>query len=132
MPGGYNTSFPPLLYATSHFAERINGCSAGEPRVSFRNGTKGNMTVCHTWEGCEANVTSCLSDAGGTTGLFARVLINDFDFVFVVSTFCETEYLVPHSNFGKTSAARTFVLAVLNNHTQTSALHFEELTLLKN
>jgi hypothetical protein len=63
-PGGYNTSFPPLSYATSHFAERINGCAHRDPRVSFRNGTKGNMTICHTWEGCDANVTSCLSDAG--------------------------------------------------------------------
>jgi len=53
-------------YATSLFAE-INGCNMTQrPVVSFKNGTKRNTTVCHTWSGCDANVTTCLSDAGHT------------------------------------------------------------------
>ena len=59
-------SFPPLHYATNRLA-KINGCNmSAPPTISFRNGTKGNSTVCKTWNGCEANVTACLSDGGHT------------------------------------------------------------------
>jgi poly(3-hydroxybutyrate) depolymerase len=65
-PRSYNTTFPPLSYVSSHFA-KINGCNLSvAPRLSFRNGTLGNATACHTWAGCKANVTLCLSDAGHT------------------------------------------------------------------
>lgn len=62
--GGYNTTFPPLHYVTRHFAAH-NGCNMTvPPKLSFDNGTLGNRTICQTWTGCAANVTSCLSDAG--------------------------------------------------------------------
>jgi poly(3-hydroxybutyrate) depolymerase len=65
-PTYYNVSFPPLSYVMTKFA-KMNGCSMSvPPSVSFRNGTTGNTTVCHTWTGCAANVTSCLSDGGHT------------------------------------------------------------------
>jgi len=65
MPGGFNTSFPPIDYITSYLL-RTSGCdpSAASSMVSFHNGSAGNATVCRTWPGCETNVTLCLSDAG--------------------------------------------------------------------
>ena len=62
-PTAYNITFPPLKYASNHLA-RMNGCDmSASPATSFRNGTNGNMTVCRTYAGCKANVTTCLSDA---------------------------------------------------------------------
>ena len=62
----YNVSFPPLSYATKYLAA-MNGCNTSKPAAtSFKNGTVGNATVCRTWQDCDANVTSCLSDGGHT------------------------------------------------------------------
>lgn len=44
----YAYNLRPLKYAARHWA-KINGCNTtAKPKISFRNGTAGNMTVQHT------------------------------------------------------------------------------------
>eukprot|EP00041_Stephanoeca_diplocostata_P010767 m.172484 g.172484 ORF g.172484 m.172484 type:complete len:415 (+) comp18287_c0_seq2:49-1293(+) len=61
-------AFPPMTYATSALREATGCDPEARATVSFRNGTKGNMTVCTTWAGgascAHTNFTYCLSDAG--------------------------------------------------------------------
>ena len=46
----------------------MSGCVGGKPphATTFRNGSKGNATVCHgyTQAGCSVNFTYCIADAG--------------------------------------------------------------------
>jgi poly(3-hydroxybutyrate) depolymerase len=59
---GYYETYSPSSYISDHF-RRAYKCSDDAHAVTFKNGTHGNSTVCHSWTGC-TNVTHCLSDAG--------------------------------------------------------------------
>ena len=45
----------------------VSGCDIHTTRITFANGTKGNMTTCvgyHVGHTCPANMTYCVSDGG--------------------------------------------------------------------
>jgi len=66
-PEYYTTSFPPMKYAIDRLRD-VSGCTPHlhNPELTFRNGTAGNRTRCHSYSqaGCSVNFTYCLSDAG--------------------------------------------------------------------
>ena len=63
-PEYYTTSFPPMTFGIDRLRE-VSGCTpGGERELTFRNGTAGNRTRCHSYVGRKSSLSNQESARG--------------------------------------------------------------------